>query len=118
MRTPRHVVNVMRPTTAHNDGGQLQGQPETLVKNWPCSIDPLSGSEAIRVHANFPEATLKVEGYGDPAKPLRRTDWLEMPGLGTDESGKPVIRKLFISDIQDRNQNGIHLTLICGEHAQ
>lgn len=109
MRNMLHVVNVMRPTENLTDGGQKQNA-ECVLKNWPCSIEPLSGREAERVHATFPEASLKVEGYGNPQKPFRRTDWLELKA--TDGA----LRKLHIADIQDEMQNGIELTLFCGEN--
>lgn len=111
----RHRATVMRPSEALSDGGQTQSA-NVLLRDVPCSIEHLSGREAELVHAQFPEASLKVECYGDPNKPIRHTDWLEVLGVGRDSSGQPVIRKLHISDIQDRDQNGILLTLFCGEN--
>ncbi len=37
-RNLRHVVDVMRPTETIGSRGQIQGTPETIIKNWPCSI--------------------------------------------------------------------------------
>lgn len=105
-----HVVNVMRPTSATGPLGELQGIPELLMNNVPCSIKPVSGSESEDARQNAPTAQLTVELYGDPRKPIKETDWLEVHPI-TDPP-----RKLNIAYIQDEEQNGIKLTLFCGEN--
>ena len=103
------TVTVMRPAEALSDGGQKK-QPTTVLKDVPCSIKHLSGREVERARALWPEATHEVEMGGDPSKPLRTKDWLELPGLAGET------RRLHIGDINDKQQNGLHLTLLCGEN--
>lgn len=111
MKAMCHVVNVMRPPKAHGTLGQTQGQPETIIRNWPCSIENLSGRELELARSTFAAATLKVEGYGDPRKPIEARDYLELASL---TPGKQP-RKLFVGFVDDKMQNGIELSLICGE---
>ena len=100
----RHIVNVMRPTEAVGSLGQLQGKPETVMREIPCSIRSLSGNEQEQARQNSVSATLAVEMYGDPKKPLKEKDWLQFGD-----------RKLNIAYIDDVNQNGLQLKLLCGE---
>ena len=100
----RHVVNVMRPTKSLDARGQLQGKDETVVKDWPCSIETLSGNKAQTERMVVPNATHRVEGWGDPSRPLMEKDYLV---LGD--------RKFEIELINDAKFNGIQLTLICSE---
>lgn len=101
----RHRVNVMRPPSPQGEPGQLNSQATELIKNVPCSIEPLSGREAERMQQMYATATLTVGMYGDPAKPLKTTDWL------IDQTGK----RLNIMHIKDKQRNGIELELTCGE---
>jgi head-tail adaptor len=94
----------MRPGEAVGSLGELQGKPETVIKNVPCSIKTLSGNEQESARQNGVTATLAVEMYGDPNKPLKEKDWLEFGS-----------RKLNIAHIEDVNQNGLQLKLLCGE---
>lgn len=100
----RQRVNVMRPTKTEGTVGQTQGNPETIIRNWPCSIEALSGRELELARSTFAAATLKVEGYGDPKKPIKETDYLEF--------GE---RKLYVGFVNDQDQNGVELSLVCGE---
>lgn len=106
----RHVVNVIRPTSAEGSIGQLQGKPDVLLANVPCSIRPVSGRESEEARQNGVTATLIVELYGDPRKPITESDWLAVHPI-TDPP-----RKLNIAYINDKQQNGIELTLFCGEN--
>jgi hypothetical protein len=109
----RHVVKVMRPTKTTNTLGNTQGEPEVICKQWPCSIETLQGREAELARQTFASATLKVEGWGNPQNPIRETDYLEFVDgvLGTID--KP--RKLYVGVVNDLKQNGIELSLLCGE---
>jgi head-tail adaptor len=105
VKNMRHVVTVMRPAEAQDDAGQKKNA--TVYRaDVPCSIEHLSGREAEKARAIYPEATLKVEMYGNPLKPVSHKDWL-----------KHGERKLFIGDIDDHLQSGQHgpITLLCGE---
>jgi hypothetical protein len=104
VRNLRHYVNVMRPTKAADEYGQTQGQPETLLANVPCSVETLSGRELELARATFGMVSYKVTMYGDPSKPIRRTDYLTMGD-----------RRLEIADVKDTYQNGVVFELICGE---
>lgn len=107
----RHRVNVMRPTSAEGSIGQLQGKPELLMANVPCSIKPISGSsESEDARQNGVVAQLTVELYADPRKPIKERDWLYVHPITDD------CRKLNIAYVQDEEQNGIELTLFCGEN--
>jgi len=107
MKSLRHVVNVLRPTEAEGTRGQSQGQPDTICKEWPCSIETLSGREVVQARTIFAEATHKVEGYGDPGNRFKERDYLTGGSIGT--------RKLAIGFINDIQQNGVQLSLLCGE---
>lgn len=113
MTNLRHVVNVMRPTKNKGTVGESQGQPDVVMRNWPCSIETLQGREADLARQTFASATLKVEGYGDPRNPFKATDYLEFVDGVTGTKDKP--RKLYIGVVNDEKQNGIKLTLLCGE---
>ena len=107
MKNMRHIVDVMRPTEALDGYGQTQGNPQIVMRQWPCSIETLSGREVEQARTVFAEATHKVEGYGDPARPFKERDYLTGGSIGS--------RVLGIGFKNDKQQNGIHLSLLCGE---
>ncbi len=107
MKSMRHVVNVMRPTDAEGTRGQSQGTPEQILKQWPCSIETMSGREIEQARTVFAEATHKVEGYGNPGNRFKERDYLTGGSIGE--------RKLAIGFINDKQQNGVELSLLCGE---
>lgn len=100
----RHVVTVMRPTKALDDRGQLQGKDETIIQHWPCSIEALSGNKAAQARTLVPTVTHQLEGYGNPAKPLKPKDYVTVNG-----------RRLDIEFINDKRMNGVELSLLCTE---
>lgn len=104
MKSLRHVVSVMRPTKTKGTLGETQGESEIVMNQWPCSIETLQGREAELARQTFASATLKVEGYGDPRRPFMATDYLQFGS-----------RKLCIGFINDKQQNGLQLSLLCGE---
>lgn len=97
----------MRPTEARGTRNQPQGQPTTIIENWPCSITPLGGSESDEAGGTNAQMTYQVEGYGDPRRPIYPKDYLLF--------GKRV---LHISSVEDVDMNGQHLILTCGEEIQ
>lgn len=103
----RHRVNVMRPTKSTNTIGNTQGAPETILRDWPCSIETMSGREIEIARSIYADATLKVEGYGNPNNQFKVTDYLTGGSIGE--------RVLNIGHINDKQQNGIQLSLVCGE---
>ena len=103
----RHVVNVMRPTEAEGTRGQSQGTPKQIMKDWRCSIETLSGREVEQAHTVFAEATHKVEGYGDPKNRFKQRDYLTGGSIGE--------RVLAVGSINDKQQNSVELSLLCGE---
>jgi head-tail adaptor len=105
VRNLRHRVDVMRPTKATGTLGQKQGQDETVCKAWPCSIKTLSGKEQETARQTGADAQFEIEGYGDP----KWTD-LEQCYLQFGE------RRLNIEFVDDEQQNGIKLRLLCGEN--
>lgn len=112
MKSMRHVVNVMRPTKTKASLGQSQGNPEIVLKNVPCSIENLNGRELELARTSFASANVKVGLYGNPANPIFSTDYCEVVG---QKNRKGEARRLNIGSINDRFQNGVELTLICGE---
>lgn len=101
----RHIVNVMRPTKSKGTLGETQGEPEVVMRNVPCSIKTLTGTEQERARQNGVTATYKVEMYGDPSKPIDEKCFLQM---GT--------RTLNVSQVEDVAFNGVQLVLLCGEN--
>ncbi len=93
----------MRPTEALDEYGQSKGV-ETHWFQVPCTIETIGGSEPEAGSQQQAISTYKIDMYGDPTKPLKQSDYLT---LGP--------RKLNIQQIVDEQQNGIKLTLICGE---
>lgn len=106
-------VNVMRPTKTTDTIGNTRGKPETIIADWPCSITTLSGRELELARQTFAAASLKVEGYGDPKRPIRETDYLEFDDGVISTKDEP--RKLHVGVVIDADQNGIELSLLCGE---
>jgi hypothetical protein len=101
----RHVVTVMRPATSDGTLGETQGQPTVVYQTWPCSIKPLSGAESQDVRQTGASRTFEIEGYTDPKKPIKETDYLKF--------GE---RTLHIAYIDDLIQNGVQVRLVCGEN--
>ena len=103
----RHVCDVMRPAETKNSRGQERGKPETLVRDWPCSITPFGSSEVEVGGSVFANATFEISGYGDPSIRFAEKDYLILK----DGSN----RRFDISGINDVDQNGRELILTCGE---
>lgn len=101
----RHVVTVMRPAEAVGSLGQTQGQPTVVYHQWPCSIKTLNGSETNDVRQVGASRTFEIEGYTDPKKPIKETDYLT---LGS--------RTLHVAFVDDEQQNGVKVRLVCGEN--
>ena len=102
---PNPIANIHRLTEALGPDGQLQGLDVVLYREVPLhkfrtlgSTEPeVAGQQqAIAVHS--------FEIHADPGKPIRFADYLT---IGT--------RRLNIQQIDDQEQNGQRLTLICGE---
>lgn len=106
----RHIVNVMRPTEALDEYGQSKGV-ETYWFEVPCTIETIGGSEPEAGSQQQAISTYKIDMYGDPTKPLEASDYLTLGPPRADGT----LRKLNIQQIVDEQQNGIKLTLICGE---
>jgi hypothetical protein len=94
-------------------GPEIDGESPALDGAVPSSRAGVSGRRRrSAIGGSEPEAggqqqaisTYRIELYGDPTKPLKQSDYLT---LGP--------RKLNIQQIVDEQQNGIKLTLICGE---
>ena len=100
----RHVVDIYRPRTAQGARGQNVGGEDLLLKGIPCSVKDVSGRESEQARRLYADATLVVEMYGDPNKLVAATDVLLLNG-----------RRLNVGHVADKNQNGLELTLLCGE---
>lgn len=106
--TLRHHVNVMRPAEATGTRGETRGEPQLLIKDWPCSITPTGGGETDETGGVLAQAAYVVEGYGNPSKPIMPKDYLLLNGT----------RVLHIAYVEDVDMNGLHLRLMCGEEMQ
>lgn len=102
--TLRHIANINRPRKALDARGQNSGGEDTLLADVPCSLQELSGREAEQAHKLYADATIQVEMYGDPKKPISTNDILV---IGT--------RRLSVGHVHDLQSNGIELRLLCGE---
>lgn len=102
--TFRHRVTVMRPTGAHAKAGGLAGADSVVLKDWPCSIETLAGREVEQAHTVFAEASHKVKGYACKSSPFKERDYLQF--------GE---RRLNIGSINDIDQKGLMLELLCEE---
>lgn len=102
--TRRHYVEVQRPSAAIDGRGQSEGPPETIYRALPAGIRTLSTREQEVARQNYALATHEVKLWPDPRKPIHETDWLIF--------GE---RKLEVGGVNDVQQNGIELVLICGE---
>jgi head-tail adaptor len=101
----RHVVTVMRPTLATGTLGQTQGNPLTIYEQWPCSMKTIGGSESVQGQQVSGSRTLEIEGYTDPRKPIVERDYLKFGS-----------RTLHVSFVDDIDQNGTKVRLVCGEN--
>lgn len=98
----------MRPTEALDSRGQPAGKDTVVIKEWPCSIDTLSGNKAVQARTVFAETRHSVKGWGDPAKRFKARDYLTGGTIGD--------RKLFVGAIIDKLNNGLgEIELLCGE---
>lgn len=101
----REIVDVMQPADAIGSRGQQIGHDTVYIPQVPCSIETLNGSESDAARQVYAEVTHRVRMYGDPSKPLTHAMYLKT------WSG----RKLNIGFINDVQQNGVELELLCGE---
>lgn len=104
MRNMKHQVDVMEPATAPDEFNQPAGQDTVYIPKVPCSIEPLSTRELETARQIGGTATHKVMMYGNPAKPIKHTMYLNFQG-----------RKMNISEAKDVDMNGLVWELIVGE---
>lgn len=104
--TKRHVVVVKRPATTQDANGikDRDAAPTTLIAEWPCSIETLSGIEQIRARKMFADATHRVKGFVDPANPIRATDFLSFGS-----------RTLYIGFVDNLEQKDLEYELLVAE---
>lgn len=107
MRGFRHYVNVMKPTDAEGSRGERQGQDSIVRQGVPCSIETLSGAEGERARGTYGDVTYKVTMYADRLRPITSAMYLSGGTLGK--------RQLHIAFVNDRDQVGFVLELLCGE---
>ncbi len=106
MTSLRHVVRVMRPAPPGGESSQTI-PPQAIRNEVPCSIETMNARESERMQQMYAGANVKVEGHGDPAKRFKERDYLTGGSIGSR-----VLNIGFINDIQ---QNGLKLSLLCGE---
>lgn len=101
----RHSADVLRSRKALDARGQPTGGEESILVAVPCSLRELSGREFEQAHKIYADATVIVEMYGDPKKPVTAKDVLLVNGN----------RRLNVGHVNDLQQNGLMLSLLCGE---
>lgn len=111
----RHRINIVRPTKNKGTLGETQGSPEVIYQDHPCCVESLGGRELELARHTFAAASSRITMYGDPAKPVRPQDICQFADGVTGTKDNP--RQLYIGNITDDQQNGVWLTLLCGEHA-
>lgn len=99
----RHIADIYRTSKALDGRGQSRAE-DLIAKSVPCSLRDLSGRESEQARSLYADAVLEVSMYGNPQKPLSVADVLV---VGT--------RRLHVGHIKDTHQNGVELTLLCGE---
>ena len=102
--TKRHQVDIFRPSTELSGRGQPSGDPTTLFECVPVSIETLSGLDLWQARKQYAEARFRVKLNGDPNNRLKTEDYLVF-GDST----------LHIGFIDDKDQTGTDLTLLCKE---
>jgi len=100
----RHYIDVYRPSQATDLRGQIEGPPETIYRGMPAEIRTLSTREQEVARQVYALATHEVRVMVDPRKQIMETDYL-MHGA----------RKLEVGGVNDVQQNGVEMVLICGE---
>ena len=103
----RHYVNVMQPTDAEGTRGEREGIDKTVRQGVPCSIETLSGVEGERARGTYGDVTYKVTMRADRLRPVTNAMYLTGATLGK--------RKLHIAFVNDVDQMGFELQLLCGE---
>lgn len=104
MRNLGHIVRVLRPTQTLDEYGQLAGRDTVIFRDWPCSIETLSGRKADEAHTIVAEATHSVEGWGNPANNISVKDYLLFGA-----------RRFDVQHVNDVRLNGTELKLLCTE---
>ena len=102
--TLRHSVTILRPALALGTRGQQNGGDEAIAGNVACSVETLSGDEAIQARQIFASATLRVRMRGNPALKLTTKDKLRFKE-----------RILNIGSINNVKEVGREYVLLCGE---
>ena len=100
----RHYISVLRPSSALNGRGQIEGEPEVVYRALPAEIRTLSTREQEIARQNYALASHQVTVWPDPAKPITELDHVAIGG-----------RRLEVGSVNDVRQTGIELVLICGE---
>ena len=104
MKNMRHVGHVMRPPPQYGQVGETAGQDATIIPDWRFSLKTLTGRELEIAQQMTAVATLEARGWGNPKRPVKETDYIQF--------GE---RKLNVVLVDDLQQNGVELRLLCSE---
>ncbi len=102
----RHYVNVMTPATGTGTRGQRSGSDVQLLGSVPAEVVTLSGRELESARQKYAEASIRVRLYADPSNPITTDNYLQFGA-----------RRLQIGYVNDVDQVGVELELLCSEAA-
>ncbi len=100
----RHTVTIKRPPTGLGDRGQRTGTASTVASSVPCEIETLGGDELTQARQQFARARYRVRLTNDSSWNLTTEDYLVFGS-----------RNLHIGHIDDIDQLGVELELLCAE---
>lgn len=103
MKGKTKIADIMRPADATGTRGEREGQDEIFIKDWPFSINVLTGGIADEVHGNFGHKAGQIEGNADPSRQVTPGMYLTGGSLGA--------RRLTVLFVQDKNERGVEWTI-------
>lgn len=100
----RHQVTISRPSTSVGDRGERTGAATTVASSVPCSIETLAGRELEQARQLYATATVRVAMYVASSWAVAPGDYLTFGS-----------RTLYIGHVNDVDQLGVLVELLCGE---
>ena len=102
-----HYVDVYEPTEAEGSRGERQGSDRLVRQGVPCSAIAVAGSEGEQARGTYGDMNFKVTMQADRLRPITNGMYLTGGTLGA--------RQWHIAFVNDIEQKGFSLELLCGE---